>query len=141
MKINSEQRLYVLPEGKGYSCLGFDVCETRTKRLAEWLKVPMPSNPVGTPEAYAAYLTLMDMARIKCAHEHIRCEVELTPQLIGLEGKRVEVVTSYGERERFYVGKSTGWMPIHLQIARRNSSGGPGVVGAPFKEIRVIGTR
>jgi hypothetical protein len=33
---------------------------------------------------------------------------DLSPQLVGLEGYRVEVVTTYGETRRFIVGKSTG---------------------------------
>jgi len=50
----------------------------------------------------------------------------LTPQLVGLEGYRVEVVTTYGETRRFIVGKSTGWVPRHLEVARRDSMGGTG---------------
>ncbi len=48
----------------------------------------------------------------------------LTTQLLGLEGWRVEVDTSYGETRRFIVGRSTGWRPCHLEIPRRESSGG-----------------
>ena len=48
----------------------------------------------------------------------------LSPQLIGLEGWRVEVVTTYGEKRRFYVGKSTGWRPCHLEVKLSNSHGG-----------------
>lgn len=40
----------------------------------------------------------------------------LSPQLIGLEGWRVEAVDIHGERRRFIVGKSTGWRPCHLEI-------------------------
>jgi len=50
----------------------------------------------------------------------------LSPQLKGLEGYRVEVETTYGEKRRFIVGCSTGWKPIHLEIAKRNSTGGHG---------------
>jgi hypothetical protein len=56
----------------------------------------------------------------------VRDNSDLTPQLTGLEGWRVEVVTDYGEKRRFIVGKSTGWKPIHLEIANRRSSGGCG---------------
>ena len=48
----------------------------------------------------------------------------LSPQLIGLEGWRVEVTDSYGETRRFIVGKSTGWRPCHLEIKTRRSLGG-----------------
>lgn len=43
----------------------------------------------------------------------------LSPQLIGLEGWRVDV----GNR-RFIVGKSTGWRPCHLELYNRRSLGG-----------------
>lgn len=51
---------------------------------------------------------------------------DLTPQLIGLEGWRVEVITSYGEKRRFIVGRSTGWKPIHLEVLTKRSLGGSG---------------
>lgn len=50
----------------------------------------------------------------------------LSPQLVGLEGWRVEVVTTYGEKRRFIVGRSTGWRPCHIEISRRSAFGGPG---------------
>lgn len=59
-----------------------------------------------------------------CEREAARDNSHLTPQLIGLEGYRVQVVTMYGEKRRFIVGKSTGWRPCHLEIARYDSSGG-----------------
>jgi hypothetical protein len=54
----------------------------------------------------------------------VRDNSGLTPQLIGLEGWRVEVVDADGTRKRFQVGKSTGWRPCHLEISRRNAFGG-----------------
>jgi hypothetical protein len=53
-----------------------------------------------------------------------RSKAGLTPQLIGLEGWRVEVVTTYGERRRFIVGRSTGWIPCHLEVHNTRSHGG-----------------
>lgn len=58
--------------------------------------------------------------------ERVRDNSGLTPQLVGLEGWRVEVMTTYGEKRRFIVGKSTGWRPCHLEVARRSSHGGRG---------------
>lgn len=51
-------------------------------------------------------------------------EPNWTPQLVGLEGCRVEVVDRYGEKRRFWVGRSTGWKPIHLEIKTKRSAGG-----------------
>ena len=62
----------------------------------------------GTMRAYHAYKALMERAGSYCQRNKLRCPAELTPQLIGLEGKRVEVVDRYGECRRFIVGKTTG---------------------------------
>lgn len=64
----------------------------------------------------------------------VRSDAGLSPQLRGLEGYRVEVVTVYDETRRFIVGKSTGWVPCHLEIANRRSHGG----GAAEKEYRSV---
>lgn len=49
---------------------------------------------------------------------------DLTPQLIGLEGYRVSVLDTDGNKRRFIVGKSTGWKPCHLEIKTKRSLGG-----------------
>ena len=67
-------------------------------------------------------------------------------------GERVEVewkdgfedFTGYGCRTdgmkaRFYVGKSTGWKPIYLQILRRNSYGGVAILSSAVKSIKGLG--
>lgn len=57
--------------------------------------------------------------------DELRDNSNLTDQLCGLEGWRVEVLDEAGaNKRRFYVGKSTGWRPCHLEIARSNSHGG-----------------
>ena len=53
--------------------------------------------------------------------ERIRDMSGLTPDLIGKEGARVEVVTTYGETRRFWVGRSSGWRPCHLEVKRSDS--------------------
>ena len=145
--LNTEQRLYVIPASHGgFSCLGFDVLAERALKLKDWLcrtSSDVPAWPVpeadalGTIEAYENYQALLRMAEAYCQSKHVRCPVELTPQLIGLEGKRVEVVDMDGQTRRFIVGKSTGWMPCHLEIARRDSTGG-GAASGPFKSVRVV---
>ena len=133
--LNHEQQLYVIKTDYGYSCLGFDVCRDQTLAYAKWLgKTELPV-PYASIEAYQLYETLVD----EIIATGKRCDAELCPQLVGLEGKRVEVTDAYGKTRRFYVGKSTGSIPIHLEIARKNSSGGPAVMGSPFKSVRVIG--
>jgi hypothetical protein len=142
--VNAEQELYVIPCGDGYTFLGFDVLLARHNAVAAWLRNEglqaddLPRETRGTMPAYHAYTTLMDRAASYCRQNNRRCPAELTPQLVGLEGKRVEVVDRYGERRRFIVGKSTGWLPCHLEIARRDSSGGPAVTGAPPQSVRIV---
>ncbi|END3175285.1 hypothetical protein ABL052_004504, partial [Salmonella enterica] len=81
---------------------------------------------------------VFDAARIYSIASGNKCDAEYTPQLVGLEGRRVEVIDAYGETRRFIVGRSSGWMPCHIEIARRDSHGGPAVTGAPFKSVSVI---
>ena len=75
--------------------------------------------------------TLLDMTQAKwdsmsrIERERIRDNSGLSPQLIGLEGWRVEVTESGRDKpRRFIVGKSTGWRPCHLEISRVDAHGG-----------------
>lgn len=135
--LNNEQRLFVIPSGEGFTCLGFDVCDDWTRRIATELQrddlLPVASEH-GTLEAYARYQHAVDAAQ--ATGKRLPCM--LTPELIGLEGKRVEVIDRYGDKRRFTVGKSTGFLPIHLELANSRSSGGMGVLGAPFVSVRVV---
>lgn len=67
-------------------------------------------------------------------------------------GERVEVewkdgygdYTGYGcrtegKKARFYVGKSTGWKPVFLQILRRDSWHGPAILSEAVESIRGLG--
>lgn len=142
--ISKHSDVYCIPAGPGFSCLGFERAEELTNAIADWLKRPdlrVDKRKRGTKAGYKAYETALKAAEQRWQETSERCPVELTPQLIGLEGKRVEVVDKYGETRRFYVGKSMGWMPAHLEIKLRTSTGGCAVSGAPFKSIRIIGSR
>jgi hypothetical protein len=141
--VNPEQRLYVIPTAGGYTCHGFDVVE---KLIAGLIKEgrPAPRNaaPVGTPERYAQYRETVNYAELEFRATGKRSAVQLTPELVGKEGRRVEVVHQWksGETEtaRFQVGKSSGWMPCHLQLARRGVSSGPAVCLGKILSVRVI---
>jgi hypothetical protein len=136
--INQEQGLYVIAAGNGYSCLGFDVCAERIAGYAAWLGVTVPPLAKGTREHFEFYETLCAWGFAYNARTGARCDVELTRALIGLEGKRVEIAQPDGETRRFWVGKSTGWAPCHLEIARRNSTGGPAVYVPPGSRVRIV---
>ena len=50
--------------------------------------------------------------------------------------EKLEIIDKWGEMRRFIVGKSTGFIPIHLEIKTRRSRDGPGVMGTPFRSVR-----
>lgn len=140
--INHESRLFVLPCGGGFTCLGFDVERARTAALrAELVRLgealPKIVAQPGTADAWKEHQAVMGAARRYHDRTGCRFRCELTPQLVGLEGRRVEVMKD-GERRRFIVGKSGGWLPIHLEIKTRRSHGGMGVWGAPFDSVREV---
>jgi hypothetical protein len=69
--------------------------------------------------------------------KHLADLSAITPQLNGLEHKRVEAVRKTGEVVRFYVGRSTGWRPCHLEIMRMTSTGGQSA-DPEYKSITVL---
>src|SRR5687767_4861878 len=116
--INREQRLYVIPfkSGKrsGFMCLGFEYAFEKGSAVARWLSerglsVLFPEfRNVGTARGYRDFMAVINAAKLHFEQTKERCPIDLCPQLIGLEGKRVEVVDAYGDKRRFYVGKSSG---------------------------------
>ncbi len=122
-KINAKQRLYVLHCGSGYTCLGFDVCQQWSVALACELDVRMPKVRKGTKAAYKAYETLVGIAGKRHLLSGWRSKSELTPWLIGHEDELVEVVTEWGERVRFRVGRSNGFIPVHIQLDEKYFDG------------------
>jgi len=139
LTLNNKDNLFVIGVNAGFSCLGFDVCQERSIAMAKWLGVTPPTSAYwGTVNGYDKFVELIELCRIRYEKTGEKCPAELTPQLVGLEGKRVEVVDKWGEKRRFTVGKSTGWVPIHIEKKQKNSTGGPAVMGAPFKSLRVV---
>lgn len=62
----------------------------------------------------------------------------LSPQLVGLEGWRVEVIdVGHTVKRRFIVGRSTGWRPCSLEISRRSACGG-GPARMQYDSVRKI---
>jgi hypothetical protein len=117
---------YIIKSDAGVSTLGFDVCLGRIERYALNLGIlDIPKAERGSRAAYDVMQTLMDALREIFEETGERAVADLSPQLNGLEGFRVEVVDEPGEApRRFIVGRSTGWLPCHLEIPRRDSSGG-----------------
>lgn len=139
VSINEEQQLFVIPCSSGYTCLGFDVCFEWSCALATELGVTVPMKRLkNTIGAYEYYRQLLDIARERHNKTGWRSTTQLTPQLNGLEGKRVEVIDKWGEKRRFIVGKSTGFVPCHLEIKTKQSFEGCTVMGAPFRVVNVV---
>jgi hypothetical protein len=142
----------------GYSCLGFEVAKGRIERYSRWTherfghlvgfadKAPnvakalqgfMPE-PRDVERYHLCMAVTSEMLSLMREQGARSTPVDLVPQLVGLEGKRVEVVTTYGETRRFIVGKSMGPIQIHLEIASSRSTGGA-AAERDYKSIRVIG--
>lgn len=136
--VNRKQRLYVIPSPcGGYSCLGFRVCIDRAVRLAAELGEDFKPARAGALSNYRRLCELQEIVRDRHSATGYRATCELSPQLRGLEGRHVEVVTDYGETRRFRVGRSTGCIPIHLEITRRCAHGGF-AAEYHYKSVRVI---
>lgn len=124
--INHESRLYVIKAGAGFSCYGFDVAERKRAAVLQWITgAPVAPMATGTAEHFAAFNDAMAAGAAHNRATGKRCLAELESELVGREGKRVEIIAPGEPRRRFYVGRSMGWMPCHLEIARRDSTGGP----------------
>lgn len=145
--VNETQRLYVIPCGSGFTCLGFQNAYKRASAVAAFAGVAASTLAnVGTLAGYDEYAAIMTAGAAYAARTGERCESDLTPALIGLEGCRVEVHPGglASDARRFWVGRSTGWMPCHLEIARRSrthASGGPAAMVDPGDVVKFIRAR
>jgi len=150
--LNLDQRLYVIPTADengdcdGYSCLGFDVAFRKAEAVWKWMLqaggtalncAADPAN-VGTLAGYRDYERAMDAGSAHAKRTGLRCDAELKRPLIGLEGKHVRVTHSNGEVSEFWVGKSRGWMPCHLEIESRSEDGGGAVYLPADSVVEVI---
>jgi len=112
--------------GGGFSCYGFDVLDRKYADLWHEIRgigaptdAPNPSTlTTGTVETFDAWQRLKADAFAHHQRMRYRFTCELCPQLLNLEGTRVEVLDPFEDSKprRFRVGRSTGWMPCHLEI-------------------------
>jgi hypothetical protein len=126
-KVNHAERLYIIAESGGYSCLGFDVMDRRAKRLATELGMVWDDTIPHGEVKYNRYHELQAHAHKRFVETGIRCVCELHPDLAQYRGDRVEVTLADGTTERFTVGRSTGWIPCFLRLHSRSSDGGEAV--------------
>jgi len=66
---------------------------------------------------------------------------ELNPRATQFykSGERVEIIYSDGEKTRCYIGKSTGWKPVYLEVKKSNSMGGGALYLPENATIRGVG--
>ena len=147
ISVNNEQRLFVIPAGKGYSCLGFDVCyrESLALALVMGLDDLLPEErEVGSLEQYAKY---RDLLRLASAHDGFRNTTWFNPAT-PLEVREIlDRSRRVGNRLRLFfgdtetgrdwlseydvvgnVGRSSGTLKVPLIIANAKSSGGPAIL-------------
>lgn len=127
IKVDRRLKLFIIHGETSTFTLGFQECARITEALAGELGVDamLEGMKIGTRRYGELYCALLAVAKRKNEEEGWRSFSGLSPQLSGLEGVRVEVVSLSGEKRRFIVGKSTGYIPCHIERARSNSSGGP----------------
>jgi hypothetical protein len=127
-KINKEQQSFtVMMKAGGFINYKFDYVDMIVKRLAEEMSVKTKIPRKGTKNQYGLYRMLIEQVHRKHGNEHYRSSAGLNPKLVGYEGKRIEVVYKWGEKERFVVGIGIGFIPCHIAIKKSNSTGGCGI--------------
>jgi hypothetical protein len=159
--LNEEQRLYVIPTGSGYSCLGFDVAFNEATALADAIAAKRPdlasdalaqkpdAEDWGTIAVYNARSNLTSMvAKEKidlgtwfdpATHPEVRRQLELAIQ--GKYRLRLE----YGDREtgeawddrpnNGKISRSMGPMRVPLLIRNSRSFGGDTILTASIVKI------
>lgn len=152
VRIDHESRLYVHREGAGTSCYGFDVLDRKARAVGAWLAEQTQNldaaraartwldllGAPGSEDHFAVCANIMERAQIHCGVFQVRCSVDTAPALRGLEGWRVSAVVN-GERRRFIVGISTGWLPCHVARHNVRSRGGVALsAGDTITDVRKL---
>lgn len=137
--INNTQRVFVIPEAGGFSCLGFDVAFKRLAQFAKTLGQEPPNNSaIGTLEQYQQY---REAERKICAlnsnetffEPGTAVEVQGILERYRLSGKQLRIflgdpVTGLDWLSEYdvvgRVGRSMGPMRIPLLCAPRAAGGG-----------------
>lgn len=138
--IDPQSELYVIKRGDTISTWGWDVVKDRSERMALNLVIEDFEAPAtGTREAWDTMQNLMDALKVQYDETGEKAIFDLTMDLVGLEGHRVEVVDREGDApRRFIVGRSTGWAPVHLEIKTTRSMGGEGA-RREYHSVRDLG--
>ncbi|WP_425953117.1 hypothetical protein [Ralstonia pseudosolanacearum] len=154
VSVNNQQRLFVIPAGGGFTCLGFDVCyrESLALALAMGLKEKCPKeSEVGTIGQYNQYRHLINLAGQHPAFKTTTWFNMETPMRVReiLENARLRkfrIRIFYGDVETGRdwlseydvvgrVGRSGGILKVPLMIATSSSTGGPAILDSRILRI------
>lgn len=129
--VNHDEELYVIQHDGYDSSLGFDVCLERIERIRDELEMRGQGTMLGSGaqvargdiRTYDTYMILLDLLHneVDLSGEPAVCE--LSPQLNGLEGHRVVVVSRDGGTREFIVGRAGIWLPHHMEVTRTGTRG------------------
>lgn len=136
--LNHEQRLFVIPTGDGYSCLGFNRCFDETSQLAERLGEPPPrEDQRGKIEQYLKYQDLLSKAREIALgtwfHRNTPKAISDILESARKSGSRLRLFYGDTQTGRDWleehdvigtIGRSTGALKVPLLIASSRSMGG-----------------
>lgn len=136
VEIDYKQQRYWIQERYGSSALGFQICLDRIAAMEVEYHQEHTDLELGSMEAYLRHEELGAIAYEKFKATGYRSTRDLSKQMLPYLGKRVEVVDQDGKRRRFTVGKSTGWMPVLLEIKRSSSSGD--TIYREYKSVREL---
>lgn len=64
-------------------------------------------------------------------------DARITPYYDARE--RVEIEYTDGSKVRCWIGRSTGWKPVYLEILKTNSHGGSAIPSSMIKSVRGLG--
>jgi hypothetical protein len=152
--INASQRLFVLPSGRGLSCLGFDVTFKRLRQFAELLGLATPKEAdIGTlaqyhqyEEAQRAYIATKPTATLFEPGTPLKVQALL--ESYRQAGDRVRLFFGDTETGRDWleeydvlgtVGRSMGPLRVPLLIARARDNGGGAISTACI--LRMVDSR
>lgn len=136
--INKEQRLYVIKSGAGFTYYGFYVLDDKIKKLCIDLGIDNLIKRKGTKKAYCFYIKLLSKVHQRFQKTGQKSNIDLIPEFIGKEGRKVRVIDKNGKTKVFIIGKSTGFIPCHLEIKQYRSIGGSAVYDYPFQKITFL---
>ena len=143
--INQDQRLFVIPEGDGYSCMGFDVVFKKLKQIIEYLDLrdewgsPLKAdeNEKGTLAQYSMYRNAVSRAMEANIKEtwfdpDTPFKVRRILEKYRKSGETLRIF--YGDTETGrdwmeenevlgHVGRSTGIFKVPLMVEPGNSGG------------------